>query len=361
MNYLSKSFSLLFLCISGAVTFFSFVLKGKHSEIVSVSSFGKQPTLTVDNQNNLHVVFGAGNEIFYTTSKYGGLSFSKPQKVGQQAKLALGATRGPQIVSTKDYLVVAAADHTGKIMIYRSRHGQSKWSEPVNILKGDSTAKEGFIALAAGSANEVYAVWLDLRIGKRNNVFSAVSPDGGMTWSENKLVYASPDGRVCPCCRPSIAADGKGNVYVMFRNELAGARDLYLAHSKNRGKSFAPAQKLGTGTWVLDKCPMDGGSVSIDANGNVGTIWRRENTVYYSEPGAAERKIGEGRAPSLVKNVKGNYLAWQHSNQVMVMTPDKLRAESIGTGLYPRLTNISDEGVICIWESEGKILAKILP
>lgn len=324
---------------------------------VRISSFGKQPTLTVDKNNNLHVVFGQGKEIFYTISKDNGSTFSTPEKVGEQDKLALGATRGPQIISTDNYIVIAAADHRGAIMAYRLRHGESQWSRPVNILKRDSTAKEGFVVLAAGKQDHVYAAWLDLRLGKQNNIFSSYSTDGGKAWSENKLVYAAPGGGVCPCCRPSITADKKGNVYVMFRNELDGARDLYLARSKDSGKTFAPAQKLGTGTWMLKQCPMDGGAVSIGPKGNVGTTWRRENAVYYAEPGKTEIKIGEGRASVLVKNSRGNYLAWQQENQIMVLTPDKLTAQTIGTGIYPRLAALKDESVMCIWESDGQILA----
>jgi hypothetical protein len=326
-----------------------------------ISSFGKQPTLTVDKTNNVHVVFGQGKEIFYAVSKDEGLTFSKPERVGEQDKLALGATRGPQIISTENYLLITAADHWGAIMAYHLKNGESQWSAPVNILKSDSTAREGFVALAAGKQDQVYAAWLDLRLGKQNNIFSSYSVDGGRTWSENRLVYSAPEGGVCPCCRPSISADKKGNVYVMFRNELKGARDLYMAHSKDGGKTFAPAQKLGTGTWMLNQCPMDGGAVSIGPKGNVGTTWRRENTVYYAEPGKAEIKIGEGRASSLIKNSHGNYLAWQQENQIMVLTPEKLSTQTIGNGIYPRLASLQDGSVMCIWESEGKILGKRLP
>jgi hypothetical protein len=340
----------------------SFSVKENPPPVIKVSSFGKQPTMTADAANNLHVTFGQGNEIFYAFSSNGGISFSTPAKIGEQPKLSLGTTRGPQIISTDDYVVIAAPDHTGKIMAYRLKHGEKEWSAPVNILKGDSTAKEGFVAIAAGKDNHLYAAWLDLRIGKHNNVFGAYSHDAGKTWSESKLIYASPDGRVCPCCRPSISADRKGNVYVMFRNDLKGARDLYLVHSKDGGKTFSAAEKLGTGTWNFDKCPMDGGAVSMDSKGNVGTTWRRESTVYFAEPGKPELAIAEGaRASTLVKNSKGNYLAWQQGNDIMILMPNGLKAQRLGTGTYPRLTSMRDESVVCMWESGGEILATRIP
>jgi hypothetical protein len=359
MRSFKKICVILFLPIMATLAF-AFKMKDNDGGITTVSSFGKQPTLAVDKANQLHVVFGQVNEVFYTSSKDRGASFTRPVSIGKQPKLALGATRGPQIVCTKDYVVVAAADHTGKIMAYRLKQGENKWSEPVNILKGDPTAKEGFIALAAGPDNHVYAAWLDLRVGGHNNVFSASSLDGGRTWSDAQLVYASPEGRVCPCCRPSVSADKKGNVYVMFRNELAGARDVYLAHSKDGARSFAQVKKLGNGTWLLNQCPMDGGGVSVDAEGKVGSTWRRENVIYYCEPGKPEQRIGEGKSSALIRNMAGNYLAWQQGNEIMALTPGELAAKSIGTGIYPRLASLVGGSAFCIWESNGAILGKEL-
>lgn len=347
------------IAVAGCISFA--FRSGFHlADSVTISSFGKQPVVAVDDDGNVHVVFGEKDQIFYSSSRDGGRTFSTAQKVGQQQKLALGATRGPQVVTTQDYVVIGAADHTGKIMVYRLKKGGNTWSKGVNLLHGDSTAKEGFVALAAGKENRVHAAWLDLRIGHHNNIFSASSPDGGQSWSVNKLVYPSPEGRVCPCCRPSIAADRKGNVYVMFRNELKGARDLYLARSADGGKTFDAAQKLGYGTWMLKQCPMDGGAVAMDAKGNAGTTWRRENNVYYSEPGKKEMLIGEGRASTLVKTSRGNYFAWQQGNQIMVLTPSSLKAEVLGAGIYPRLGVLANGRVLCVWESAGSIVAKEL-
>ncbi|WP_051359633.1 sialidase family protein [Adhaeribacter aquaticus] len=330
------------------------------SGLTTISIFGKQPTVTVDKANNIKVVFGQDKEIFYTYSKDEGKTFITPQRIAKQDKLALGMTRGPQITTTKDYTVIAAAAHTGKILAYRLKNGETKWSEPVNILHSDTTAKEGFVALAPGKDNVVHAVFLDMRIDKKNNIFSATSPDGGKTWSKSTLVYKSPEGRVCPCCRPSITADQKGNVFVMFRNEVAGNRDMYLAQSKDGGKTFSPAQKLGMGTWTLKGCPMDGGGIALDAKGKIGTTWRRENTIYYAEPGAMEQKMGEGRASSLTKTTKGNYLVWQQGNNIMAQTPNQLGSQVIGTGTYPRLTTMPNQKVLSVWETDGKIVAKIL-
>lgn len=81
----------------------------------------------------------------------------------------------------------------------------------------DTVAKENFLALTADGEN-TFAVWLDLR-DKHNKIFDAKSNDGGIIWSKNILVYASPDATVCECCKPSVVMKGS-DVYVMFRNWL---------------------------------------------------------------------------------------------------------------------------------------------
>ena len=62
-------------------------------------------------------------------------------------------------------------------------------------------------------------------------LYGARSRDGGVTWSKNVLIYESPDGTICQCCHPSAAFDPGGQVLVMWRNCLGGARDMYLKSS----------------------------------------------------------------------------------------------------------------------------------
>ena len=62
----------------------------------------------------------------------------------------------------------------------------------------------------------------------------------------------------------------------MLRNWLKGSRDLYLTISKDKGKKFSSAQKLGDGTWPLKGCPMDGGGLTLNGN-TVETAWQRED------------------------------------------------------------------------------------
>ena len=106
---------------------------------------------------------------------------------------------------------------------------------------------------------------------------------------------------------------------------------------------------------------MDGGALAKDVNGNVGSVWRREGAVYYAEPGGREQKIADGRAATLTKTSNGDYILWQQGENIMAKTPGKYLFENLGKGIYPRVATMTNETVFSIWESEGNIVARILP
>ena len=47
---------------------------------------------------------------------------------------------------------------------------------------------------------------------------------------------------------------------------------MYLATSRDGGRSFASAAKLGSKNWLLKACPMDGGAVAVGVAGEFATV-----------------------------------------------------------------------------------------
>jgi hypothetical protein len=327
---------------------------------VVISAKGSQPAVAVDKDGSLHVIFGYTDKILYASSPDGGRTFTPAKEIATLPDMHLGMTRGPQIAVTNDFVVVANVTKQGRIMVYRHQKAGKQWRQPVNLLDTDTTALEGFVALAAGPSNTVYAAWLDTRLNKQNNVYSAFSKDGGQTWSESTLVYASPEGKVCECCRPSVAADTKGNVYVMFRNNLAGNRDMYLAHSRDGGKTFRSAQKLGLGTWPLKACPMEGGGLAVNAQGKPVTIWKRQNAIFLNIPGLTEEQISEGRNCSVATSAKDTFLVWQQNNTIWAKTTGQLTPVQVGVGTYPRAVTSGTHHVV-VYEANEGIVARQVP
>jgi hypothetical protein len=329
---------------------FIFLYSCKNEYSNSVIAAGQMPNLVKDNSNNIHLVYGNEDSILYSYSSDHGNTFSAPSLISILPKLAASHTRGPQIASTSNGLTVTACNEMGDIFSF-AKDGSGKWSRGTRVNDIDTVAKENLMALAADGDN-AFAVWLDLR-DKHNKIFGAKSTDGGKSWSKNIMVYASPDTTVCECCKPSVALKGN-NVYVMFRNLLNGNRDLYLIQSSDNGNTFGQAQKLGYGSWALNGCPMDGGGIAINNNGNPETVWNRKGVIYASEPGKEEHKLGAGK-DCTIESVNGkNVYAWVEDGEVIILKPRGMK-KNLGKGHLPVIKAINNEHILCVWENGKQI------
>ena len=320
-------------------------------EVISAVIIGKgqMPNATNDNSGNIHLVFGSGDSIKYSSSMDQGKSFSKPQLVSILPELSASHMRGPQISSTSNGLNIIACNTGGDIYSYKKTNSET-WQPAGRVNDVDTVAKENLIA-ANGDGQTLYAVWLDLR-DKHNKIFGARSDDGGQNWSKNVMIYTSPDTTVCECCKPSVIVKGN-NVYVMFRNWLNGNRDLHLIQSNDGGLSYNNAQKLGNGSWALNGCPMDGGAMAVNDN-KVQTVWNRKGKIYACEPGSPEREIGEGRGCTITSKNDQNVYAWVEKGEIVCLLPFAGK-KRLGKGHSPVISSISDKQIICIWENENKI------
>ena len=143
--------------------------------------------------------------------------------------------------------------------------------------------------------------------------------------------------------------------FLATRNWLAGARDMYLTTSSDGGKNFSPAQKLGEGSWKLDACPMDGGSLVIGAGGEVASVWRRETTVYYARPGEREIPLGEGRSPMMSRQGSATYVVWEERSTIKLGWPGSAIVTNVGEGRHPQVLALPNGRVVVAWEKDGRV------
>jgi hypothetical protein len=310
-----------------------------------------QPQVAVAAGGRIHVVFGKGNAIYHTASA-DGRSFSAPVKVAEVDKLALGMRRGPRITATDKIVAVTAISRTdGDLHTWTSSDGGATWQERAKLNDSATAAREGLQAMAGDGKGFVFAAWLDLRAGG-TQLWGASSQDGGATWGANAMIYKSPDGHICECCHPSVAVDAAGRVAVMWRNWLGGSRDLYLATSSDRGKTFTTARKLGEGTWKLNGCPMDGGAVAINAKGEPLAVGRREKVVFASSGTAPEQRLSDAGNQALVLSTsKGTIYLWESAGGLMIQRssgrPERFadNARMVAGAALPK------GGAVVAWES----------
>jgi hypothetical protein len=146
----------------------------------------------------------------------------------------------------------------------------------------------------------------------------------------------------------------------MFRNAAEGARDLYVTRSADGGKTFDRAKRLGSDSWKLDACPMDGGGLAVDDIGHVTTVWRRELDIFTTEgEGRPERSLGSGRNPTVAVGSKGPYVAWTRDGAVLLAKPRAGGPESLAAdGAFPSMVALGDGSVLVAWESNGSIVTR---
>jgi hypothetical protein len=228
----------------------------------------------------------------------------------------------------------------------------------VNDAPGAAT--EGLHALASDAKGVLFAAWLDKRRNHGTQLFGSRSSDGGLTWSKNVLIYDSPEGTICECCHPSLAIDSGGQILVMWRNWLAGARDMYLARSRD-GMNFSKPEKLGMGSWQLNACPMDGGGIAISQN-RIVTAWRREREIFLTTAGEKEVGIAEGVDVAIAAASDGVYAVWSTPTGVRALPPGKKDPIALAPkGAFPNIVALPNGRVLAAWENDGKIQIEPVP
>jgi hypothetical protein len=321
---------------------------------------GAQPQLAVNAKGTVWVAYGRGPEIHVARSDDGGATFATPVRVASLPSLMLGRRRGPRIVAHGENLTITAM--AGDLHAFRSADGGRTWKGPFRVNDTARSAREGLNGLAAAPDGRVFATWLDLR-GERTQLFGAESADGGQTWSANRLIYRAPAGQtICECCHPSVAFNARGDLHVMWRNAVDGARDMWSAERSIGAEEFGPARKLGEGTWMLKACPMDGGVLFPAADG-FGTLWQRAGRVFYARPGGGERDLGPGTQPVATTAGGRTIAVWQNGKGLWTTIPE---TEGPGTllaaeGRFPSLVSLQDSsGALVAYErGDGIVIESV--
>jgi hypothetical protein len=334
--------------------FFAAALLALHLQPVSPSAPNRQPQLASGN-GMVALVFGSADSIFFSASGDNGRTWAKPTKVADLPKLLLGRHRGPRVVIAGNAIVVSAvASEPGELMAWRSTDGGRSWSKPIAVNDQPTAAREGLHAMAADAEGHIAAAWLDDRTPNGKRLYGAFSNDAGGTWSKNVLLYESPDGTICQCCAPSLASLGRGEFVAMWRNALAGSRDMYTLRLRD-GKAAGSAEKAGVGTWKLDACPMDGGGIAVE-HGLVATAWRREHDVYIAEPGKPESQLGTGQDVAVGANKQGFYAVWSAGGGIELHVPNAAKPTHLSdVGAFPAIVTLPDGGMLAAWEENGAI------
>ena len=129
---------------------------------------------------------------------------------------------------------------------------------------------------------------------------------------------------------------------------------MHFTTSVDGGETFAEPEKLGSGTWKINGCPMDGGGLMVNKAGDLSTIWQRKGEIFTANSSEDEQLIGKGRAPFIAGNDQQTYIVFSSGEDIMALDTENSKPIKIGTGSSPKVLSLVD-GAIQFWVSDAGI------
>lgn len=281
-------------------------------KLVRTPDGGIQPQAAIDGKGVVHLIYfkgkAAAGDIFYVRQEPGQENFSEPMRVNSPkgTAMAAGTIRGAQMALGRNGRVHVAwngpapgkGDYMQAPMLYTRLNEAGTAFEPerdvINIARG----LDGGGSVAADGAGNVYVMWHAPKPGNTNGeagrtVFIVRSSDDGKTFSREKDASPKPSG-ACGCCGMRAFADSQGNVFALYRAASEKVnRDEVLLISRNHGESFEIAT---THPWNIASCPM---SSAWLAGGKGGTLaaWETTGQVYFASADSKTLAVSKPIAP----------------------------------------------------------------
>jgi BNR/Asp-box repeat len=146
---------------------------------------------------------------------------------------------------------------TSELLFSRSTDRGQSWSPPVRLNResglprDDNGALEGFDGVVAPNGN-LYTIW-----DNRNGIMMATSHDGGRTFSHDRRIIPAGPGYfgIAGVSRsngfPQIGIDPRGakkggNLYVAWSDYTNGDVDVFVASSRNHGRSWSKPVRVNS-------------------------------------------------------------------------------------------------------------------
>ena len=205
---------------------------------------GDPPSVAVGKDGAIYVVWTArvaaeeGNptDIYLSASRDNGRTFALPVKVNDDK------------VPVSHGMHSLAIDKSGQVYV--------AWLDERNVKKEPPTNEEQ--PKHQHQAKE-----------PNSEVFFAASADGGKTFSANKKLAEE----VCPCCKTSLLAADDGNLYASWRQVLpVDFRHIAVASSTDKGNTFSKPTIVSDDQFHIEGCPVSGATLLAD-NNSLKVLW----------------------------------------------------------------------------------------
>jgi hypothetical protein len=262
------------------------VLEGvKQASIVGPNNVFNDPGISVlpdvaaDAENNIYVVWSekpglfSGNfEVFFSKSLDGGVTFSPPVNISNNA----GDSLTPRIAESDGVLYVVWSDKTGgtsgkyDIRFSKSSNMGDDWDASVKL---SSNSGDSITPAIAASGSDVYVVWSDKTSGTSNrfDIQFKKSDNGGASFTPNTASGTKVSSNSGESLTPDVDVSTSG-IFVVWSDTSGGTSgnfDILLKKSTDGGTTFLPntanAKNISTnsGISLTPSLAVDGDSVYV--------------------------------------------------------------------------------------------------
>lgn len=305
---------------------------GSKVKIARVPLEGIVPDAKLDDKGDLHVVFLAGEDVFYSASSDLGGTFSKPLRVNDRRGFAQGGLfRGPELAIGADTVLHVVwynraweltPDKTQQGAMYSRRVANGAFEPSRNLSNGPSDG----LSVAAHGEHVTVAWQTGERVGLR------YSNNGGASFSQLAQLDALP----CECCDTSVALSGSGTAYIAYRDRTDDRRDMFLA-ALDITKSEQKKVKLDTRSWIIRACPMSGVGLATSEEDSV-VAWEHDGSIFVSRVNLADLRpsrpvlVDEGKYPIVLRNAQSLLVAWKDGSRLKWKMYDRSSFKVMETG-----------------------------
>lgn len=282
--------------------------------VVRLPAGALQPQALTDASGDVHVFHLTGDpkasDVVYRQLKAGSTNWSVALRVNQRpgGAIAMGTVRGVQAALGRDgrlHVVwngtTDASGHEGSPLFYTRSSTDGRSFEPERDIIVSTDHLDGGGSVAADGAGNVHVVWHGSPTGQAGEptrrIFVRKSSDDGKSFAnEAPLVGADPG--VCGCCglKASIGADG--GLAVVYRAAVGGMdRGINLLAG---GAPDASLKTILTDPWRTGSCPMSTAAITVE-RGQSWAAWEAQGKVRFAQFNATNPVIHDvtvaGRSP----------------------------------------------------------------
>jgi hypothetical protein len=244
---------------------------------VAVTDKATQPSLAIDSEGGLYVVFFRNGNVELSISRDRGKTFSPPViAIDARGKALPIPLHGPRVgVDSRKKIYISAALDLGSgsginDLYYVSSTDGKTFSKPV-LINEPKTASESAHALGVSPSGDLHVAWVDSHSGKPLALAYARITEGAKK-PPKVLILASP---LCEACPPAVAVDLKGNPVIVYREGAGkGNRQVYALSSTTGGGSFGKPIQVNERDGLVKTCPLDSPAVAISPDGKtIAVAW----------------------------------------------------------------------------------------